>query len=79
MSKFNILGFTYEADIHCEYCTSQRFGPACQGTDNEGNEVNPIFTDDEWWEPSVTGRQVLMCSDCGEELDETGTPDMTPR
>lgn len=38
--------------------------------DSENNAIHPVFSTDEWWEPSEEGRQVLFCSDCGDMLDE---------
>lgn len=40
--------------------------------DSENNPIHPVFTIDEWWEPSFDGPQFLVCSDCGEVLDSTG-------
>ena len=37
--------------------------------DSENNPIHPLFSTDEWWEPSITELQVLTCGDCGAELD----------
>jgi len=69
---FEIVGYTYEADLHCNDCAIARFGPvvervegpSLQGVDNEGNEIHPIFLDqlDEFdYEPH--------CGDCGALID----------
>lgn len=61
-----IIAYAYEADLHCQECTLQRFGAELNGTatikDREGNEVHPIFDIDEQLEP-------LVCGDCHEIID----------
>ena len=55
-----VIGYSYEADVHCIQCTERRFGPPPyydrsddQGnpmmdlTDDEGNAIHPIFDDSE--------------------------------
>jgi hypothetical protein len=51
---YEIVGWTYEADLHCNECAEERFGPPervsgsgreLHGVDNEGNEIHPIFLD----------------------------------
>jgi hypothetical protein len=62
-----IVGYTYDAGVHCDACAAERFG-RCQcehhdvhGEDSEGNDVEPIFATDE-----AAGE--LTCDDCGSEL-----------
>ncbi|GIV04064.1 MAG: hypothetical protein KatS3mg015_2894 [Fimbriimonadales bacterium] len=65
-----ILGWTYEADVHCDACTMARFGgrlPTDNDADREGNVPWPIFAIDEWF--NVGHSDVLACGDCGEILD----------
>lgn len=57
-----IVGWTYEAGIHCWDCALERF-PNLKETivyDREGNEVHPIFECDE--------AALDYCEDCGESL-----------
>lgn len=62
-----IIGYTYEADVHCVACTVERFGEEPgrgwvreDAVDNEGNAVHPVFSwdveQDEW------------CGTCGEKI-----------
>jgi hypothetical protein len=37
--------------------------------DGENNPIHPVFSTDEWWEPSIPGLQILACSDCATVLD----------
>lgn len=77
----NILGYSYDADHHCEACTLAAHG--VNGTlpddaeDSEGNEIHAIFATDEWYETSIRTRQVLVCADCGAELDSIGADEAT--
>ena len=64
--SFEIIAYTYEADCHCLECTRKRFGSETnssyeqQGiTDNEGNNIHPIFAGDEI-------RSGTACGDCFE-------------
>lgn len=67
MYGFTIIGYIYDADVHCDSCAAARFGRCTcdqydvHGEDGEGNEVHPIFTFDEVVED-------LSCADCGEAL-----------
>ncbi len=38
--------------------------------DSENNPIHPVFSTDEWFEPTINERQTLTCSDCGALLDE---------
>lgn len=63
-----IIGWSYEADIHCYDCAQKRFGVALDMTapksavDNEGNLVHPIFSTDE------TPPSGEYCGDCQAEI-----------
>jgi len=47
-----ILAWTYEADVHCCDCAGRRFGESLLDddlpVDNEGNEVHPVFSFDDF-------------------------------
>ncbi len=68
MNSFDVLGYSYDAAVHCESCTRERFPEAdaefSNVQDAEGNELNPIFAGDE------TDPKGEYCVDCGEELSE---------
>jgi hypothetical protein len=69
MNSFDIIGYTYEGDNHCDACAAERFGrcPCDQadvhGTDEEDNDVQPIFAGDEH-----SGS--VFCGDCGVTIYE---------
>lgn len=70
-----VVGFTYDADIHCVDCSQKRFGSADwpdlipQGLeDSEGNEPSAIFEDSESDTPE-------HCADCGTFLGTNLTGD----
>ena len=78
MSHLDPIAYTYDADVHCSDCAMERFGQciahqsiSCCVTDSEGNEPGAIAPWDEWWEPSESGRQSLVCTDCGEVIATT--------
>lgn len=60
-----VIGYTYEASIHCEACARERFGDRVDDVntvDREGNPLHPVFScDDEALE---------CCDDCHEGLIE---------
>jgi hypothetical protein len=58
-----VIGYTYEADVHCIHCALERFGSKLDrnAIDSEGNAPHPIFDTDEWSESE-------RCGDCEEEL-----------
>jgi hypothetical protein len=71
-----IIGYTYEADVHCPDCTSGRFAGAEDGQpldpqvpvdsdgyalDREGNQVRPVFS----WDSDCARDH---CGDCGAPL-----------
>ncbi len=58
---YEVIGFTYNAGIHCLECTRVLFREF-KGQDLEGNEIHPIFFGDE--HPSTP-----VCEDCFESLD----------
>ena len=67
-----IIGYTYEADVHCPACTARRFGGIKwmgdddvhgvpeRATDREGNAIHPVHDIDE--------NDFTHCGDCREEL-----------
>lgn len=67
-----LVGFAYEADLHCLTCAYKRFPELNEtetGTiesptvyDSEGNEPGAVFDTDEW-------DYATHCSDCGDEID----------
>ncbi|HZD70335.1 MAG TPA: hypothetical protein VFA45_15980 [Actinomycetes bacterium] len=65
-----VIGFTYDASVHCVDCTYYRFdGSEDRGaTDTEGNEVHPIFETDEdsFLEHCDDCRLPLIAHDCDE-------------
>ena len=69
MKAWDILGYTYDADVHCEKCAEKRFGKRLfddkhPPEDSEGNEVHPIFASDEM-DPAGE-----VCCDCGDVVVE---------
>lgn len=59
-----VIGYTYEADVHCLSCAFDRFGDMLDrddAIDSEGNSPHPIFDIDE-------GAEDEHCGDCGDEL-----------
>ena len=72
MKSYDIIGWTFEADYHCDTCTMKRFpelGEDSDATveDREGNEIYPLFCADVDGEMLETG---VYCGDCGAELVE---------
>jgi hypothetical protein len=64
MKAWEIVCFTYDADIHCVDCTHLRFGPVTDDLqDSEGNPVHPMFASDEYEE--------LVCGNCLTPIVET--------
>lgn len=63
---FDVVGYTADADTYCVADAKKKYGDDNNGAnpvyDNEGNEVHPIFADEEFWEPQY-------CIMCLEELD----------
>lgn len=63
-----VVGYAYEADLHCETCTRKRFPEADEEfsdvEDSEGNPIHPMFAGDEH-DPSGE-----YCGDCQCELWE---------
>lgn len=68
------IAYTYDADYHCEGCAERAFGRDehgdITGEDSEGNPVGIVAPWDEWIEPSLSGRQTLVCGTCGGIIDE---------
>jgi len=59
----NIIGYSYEAALHCVDCARERF-PLLPNVafDREGNQVRPVFSTDE---PGDSGD---YCDDCHVDL-----------
>jgi hypothetical protein len=73
MHATDVVGYAYEADVHCVECSEKRF--ACEADsepsdyeDNDGNPVHPIFAGGE--DAYDEDGSVLRCGDCGEFLSE---------
>lgn len=68
MNLYGIVGFAYEASLHCVNCTLERF-PTAEGEDSEGNQITALFgwNSDHY---TMNGDTVVYehCSDCGDEL-----------
>jgi hypothetical protein len=71
MNAWAIIGWAYDADLHCDSCTRARFPEANREienvTDSEGNAVHPVFVSDEH------APEGEYCGDCGAELWEPDT------
>lgn len=68
MEHPTIVGYVFEAALHCPNCSRDRFGDSLDSdsnppTDREGNPVSPVFAGDE---PGDCGD---YCDDCHEPLD----------
>ena len=69
MKSYDVVGYTYDADIHCPKCAAKRFsqkaldGDTDSETDNDGNTPKPIFADQADDE---------SCGDCGKSLIGNG-------
>jgi hypothetical protein len=64
--SFEVVGYTYDAALHCLDCTEDRFGIDLDNPDNpiedsEGNPIHPIFLD------SLEGGE--CCDDCFEPIE----------
>ena len=66
--SYEVVGYAYEADLHCVECATVRFGqaldqwPKPRPNDNEGNEVSPIFLDE--------AKDSDVCRDCRKQLTD---------
>lgn len=75
MKSFDIIGWAYDAALHCDGCTRARFGSRAVDddrnppTDSEGNEIHPLFAGDEH-DPAGES-----CDDCGGEIVEPMEPE----
>lgn len=59
--SFDILGYTYHADIYCKSC-----GDALPEVDPEGNSRHPVFVDGGWeWVDTGT-----CCGQCGSPFED---------
>jgi len=68
MYSWTVIGWTYDADLHCNACARERFGARAldDGTavDDDGNTPLPVFASDE------TDPAGEYCGDCGAEIAE---------
>lgn len=74
MKAFEIIGWAYDADLHCDGCARERFGAKLDDDENapedsEGNEVHPMFAGDEH-DPAGE-----FCGDCGGPIWEASDDD----
>lgn len=63
MKAYDVVGWTYNAAIHCPKCAQDAKMDRDGAEDREGNEPHPIFAGDENWEDET-------CDDCGERLGD---------
>ena len=65
---YDVIGYSYDAGLHCEGCAQDRFPNIDDDEDppedSEGNEVHPIFEGDEQEESIYCG----TCGDCIREV-----------
>lgn len=54
-----VIGYAFEADLHCEACTRDRFPDPDNATDREGNPVSPLLDVSERFTPGD-----WVCGDC---------------
>lgn len=79
----DVLGFTYDADIHCVSCAQERFGDIgypdiipTDSEDSEGNEPGAIFNDGAWYDGNGNPDcETLACSDCRALMDTVHSAD----
>lgn len=70
MKAWDILGYAYEADMHCLDCARKRFGPKLDNAeteDSDGNKLAPLFAS------SVEQQEV--CGDCLQVIPGTEDAD----
>ena len=60
MKAWEIIGYAYNADIHCTRCAHKDKMDINGAMDGEGNNPHPIFSVDELI--------CDICADCGENL-----------
>ena len=66
--SYEVIGYYYEADLHCLDCAFYRFGVVVHSLDTsgvidrEGNSITPAFLGDEY-------ESYPHCGDCFEPLD----------
>jgi hypothetical protein len=63
MKAWEIVGYTYDADVHCVECTKAADMIKEDAVDSEGNTPHPIFADNEC-------SDLWQCSNCGCKLIE---------
>lgn len=62
MRTYDIVGYAFEAALHCVDCTLDRFPRPSKAVDREGNIPSPVFVGDE------EGESGDHCDDCGINL-----------
>jgi hypothetical protein len=62
MNACTIIGYTYDADIHCPACAAAAGMDKEGATDSEGNESHPVFASEEFDGPAC-------CGTCHDEID----------
>ena len=62
MKAWNIIGWSYDAAIHCPACAEAARMSKNGAVDTEGNEPHPIFASDEIDTPQY-------CDDCQVEIE----------
>ena len=48
VNPYDVMGYVYEADIHCHACTEERFPNNTEdnpAVDSEGNPIAPLFAE----------------------------------
>jgi quinol monooxygenase YgiN len=76
VKPWDVIGYAADADVFCEDCTRAYYGALPQNTgkdiedwrDEEGNNIAPVFEDDESDSPT-------HCGDCGRFLGGSLTTD----
>lgn len=73
MNAGDVIGYAYDADLHCESCTRKRFPDAddefSDVQDSEGNDIHPVFAGEEH-DPAGE-----YCGDCFAEIWERNDDD----
>lgn len=71
MKSWEVIGYTYDADVHCIACAEKRFGASAlsddadsPAIDGEGNEVHAMLAGEEHSEDG----SAVHCGTCGDEI-----------
>jgi hypothetical protein len=74
MRTYEPIAYVYDGAHHCPGCAVKVFGQDPNGLvpevarDREGKELGSIAAWDEWYQVGK-GTQLLVCADCGDEID----------